>query len=89
MRMTVDDILVNGPPLPMRAAARVHHWAPGPDGQDRYNNRAVLFVSARWGKIRDREDYEDTVRVAAFDRPLGASAPATDVPAASAQPVSP
>ena len=58
----------------MRAAVRVHHWVPGPDGApDRYNNRAVLFVNTAWGKIRAQEDYEDTERVAAFD---AASAPA-------------
>src|SRR4051794_35119478 len=67
MQMVVDDILVNGPPWNTRAAARVHHWIPGPDGRDLYNNRAILFVHARWGKIQAQEDYEDTERVAALD----------------------
>jgi hypothetical protein len=67
MQMQVDDILVNGPPWNMRAAVRVHHWVPGADGQDRYANRAVLFVESRWGKLHFQEDYEDTERVAAFD----------------------
>jgi hypothetical protein len=70
MQMVVDDVLVNGPPWNMRAAARVHHWSPGPDGHDRYSNRAILMVHAVWGKIRDQEDYEDTERVATFDRLL-------------------
>ena len=30
--------------------------------------RAVLAVQTRWGKIVRQEDYEDTERVAAFDR---------------------
>jgi hypothetical protein len=51
----------------MRAAARVHHWVVGDAGQDRYSNRAVLWVYARWGKLIEQEDYEDTERVAAFD----------------------
>jgi len=38
----------------------------GPDGQDRYNNRAVLFVDAAWGRIRTQEDYEDRERAAEF-----------------------
>jgi len=67
IEMVVEDILVNGPPWNTRAAARVHHWVPGRDGDDAYNNRAVLFVEARWGKVRAQEDYEDTARVAAFD----------------------
>ena len=75
MQMAVDDILVNGPPWNTRAAARVHHWVPGPDGHDLYNNRAVLFVHTRWGKILDQEDYEDTERVAAFERADGLPIP--------------
>lgn len=66
MQMVVDDILVNGPPWDLRAAVRVHHWIAA-EGGDRYNNRAVLFVRTRWGRIVEQEDYEDTVRVAAFD----------------------
>jgi ketosteroid isomerase-like protein len=68
IHMVVDDILVNGPPWNTRAAARVHHWVEGPDGRDIYSNRAVLFVTTKWGKIRSQEDYEDTELVAAFDR---------------------
>lgn len=72
IQMVVDDILVNGPPWNTRAAARVHHSINGPDGTDVYANRAVLFVTTRWGKIRCQEDYEDTERVAAYDRVLAA-----------------
>ena len=67
IQMEVDDILVNGPPWNMRAAARVRDWIIDADGNQLYANRAVLFVNARWGKIRAQEDYEDTTRVAAFD----------------------
>jgi ketosteroid isomerase-like protein len=67
IQMAVDDILVNGPPWNTRAAARVRDWILDADGEQIYANRAVLFVNARWGKIRAQEDYEDTTRVAAFD----------------------
>lgn len=67
IHMEVEDILVNGPPWNTRAAVRVHHWIPGPDGDDLYANRAVLMVRTAWGRIRSQEDYEDTERVAAFD----------------------
>jgi ketosteroid isomerase-like protein len=71
LQMAVEDILVNGPPWNMRAAAQVHDWLPagGGDG-DVYNNRAVLWVRVRWGKIVAQEDYEDTERVAALDHHL-------------------
>jgi ketosteroid isomerase-like protein len=68
IQMVVDDILVNGPPWNTRVAIRVHHWVIGADGTDSYTNRAVLFVSTRWGKIKSQEDYEDTERIAAYDR---------------------
>jgi hypothetical protein len=68
--MEVDDILVNGPPWNMRAAIRVHDWAPGETG-DRYNDRAVLLVTATWAKLGTHEDYADTGRAAAFDALLG------------------
>lgn len=68
LQMEVEDILVNGPPWNMRAAAIVHDWIPGTDGRDRYANRAVLVVHSVWGRIRVQEDFEDTERVAALDR---------------------
>jgi ketosteroid isomerase-like protein len=68
IHMEVDDILVNGPPWRTRVAVRVHHWISGTDGTDVYNNRAVLFATAKWGKLVEQEDYEDTERVAAYDR---------------------
>jgi ketosteroid isomerase-like protein len=77
IQMEVEDVLVNGPPWNMRAAVRVHVWSPGESG-DRYNNRAVLFVTATWGKLRTQEDYEDTQRAAAFDVVLNGSKPVTE-----------
>jgi ketosteroid isomerase-like protein len=64
IHLAVDDILVNGPPWNTRVAIRVHEWVEGPDGQDHYSNRAVLFVNTTWGKIRREEDYLDTERIA-------------------------
>ncbi len=67
IQMSVEDILVDGPPWSARAAVRAHVWVPGPDGRDVYDNRAVLMVETRWGRIRRQEDYEDTERAARFD----------------------
>ena len=72
IQMAVEDVLVNGPPWNTRVAVRVHDWIPGPDG-DRYANRAVLMVRARWGRIREQEDYEDTERVTAYERAVAVS----------------
>ena len=77
IQMEVEDVLVNGPPWNMRAAVRVHVWSPGEPG-DRYTNRAVLFVTATWGKLRTQEDYEDTQRAAAFDALLNRPEPVSE-----------
>lgn len=68
IQFEIEDILVNGPPWNTRIALRVHDFVPGPDGgADVYNNRAVLFLEVRWGRVVRWEDYEDTQRVAAWD----------------------
>jgi hypothetical protein len=61
----------------MRAAVRVHVWSAG-ESSDRYNNRAVLFVPASWGKLRTQEDCEDTQRAAAFDALVNGAEPVTE-----------
>ncbi len=69
VQFLVEDILVNGPPWNTRIAVRVQSFIPGRDGgPDEYNNRAVLFMETRWGRLVRWEDYEDTERVAAWDR---------------------
>jgi len=88
LQFEVEDILVNGPPWNTRIALRVNDHIPGPDGaepggadpdhgaSDVYANRAILFLTVRWGRLVRWEDYEDTERVAAWDRQVGASSAA-------------
>ena len=71
IQMVVEDILVNGPPWNARAAVRCHDWIPGEPRP--YENRAVMWVRTRWGRIVEHEDYEDTERTAAFDAVLVSS----------------
>ena len=54
------DIVVNGPPWRMTICVLFTVQAKSPDGAVIYDNRAVLFVRARWGKIVYQEDFEDT-----------------------------
>ena len=50
---------------------RFDDHADGSDGERLYENRTVLVVHTRWGRIVDHEDfYVDTSRFAAFDRRL-------------------
>ena len=69
VQFKIEDILVNGPPWNTRVAVRARSFIPGPTGQpDQYNNRAVLLLEVAWGRLVRWEDYEDTQRVAAWDR---------------------
>ena len=69
IQFEIEDILVNGPPWNTRIALRVHDFIPGiDDAADVYNNRAVLFLELRWGRLIRWEDYEDTERVAGWER---------------------
>src|SRR5690606_16045529 len=62
--LEVEDIPVNGPPWRARVAVRAHDHSP--DGA--YANRVVAWLELRWGRLQRWEDYEDTERVAAWDR---------------------
>jgi ketosteroid isomerase-like protein len=73
LHLEIEDILVNGGPRRTRVAVRAHDHLPGPDG-DEYNNRVVAFLELRWGRLVSWEDYEDTERVAAWDRQREATA---------------
>lgn len=72
INFTIEDILVNGPPWNTRIALRVHDFISGDGAGDDYNNRAVLFLEVRWGRLVRWEDYEDTERVARWDAQKGA-----------------
>jgi ketosteroid isomerase-like protein len=61
------DILVNGPPWGMRVCVLFTDRARGDDGRVIYENRAVLLIKARWGKVVYQEDFLDTQRVELFD----------------------
>ena len=67
LHIDIEDILVNGGPWNLRVAVRGTDHQAGPDG-DEYNNRLVAFLEIRWGRLTRWEDYEDTERVADWDR---------------------
>jgi len=74
IRFAIEDILVNGPPWRTRVAVRAFVFSEGISvAADRYNNRAVAFIELRWGRLVRWEDYEDTERVAEFDRRFGSA----------------
>ncbi|CAA9251814.1 MAG: hypothetical protein AVDCRST_MAG54-2029 [uncultured Actinomycetospora sp.] len=65
------DIAVSGPPWALTIWARFDDHADADDGTRLYENRAVLVLRTRWGRVVDHEDFfTDTGRIAAFDRAL-------------------
>lgn len=79
----VHDILVNGPPWNTRVAVLFSDRAVEA-GQPVYENRAMLYARAKWGKIVFQEDFEDTHRVEAFDEHLRQTNPDPQAGTASA-----
>lgn len=68
IQFEIEDVLVNGPPWDTRVAMRFHDFIAATDGSsDVYNNRAILFLEIRWGRLVRWEDDEDTQRVTQWD----------------------
>jgi ketosteroid isomerase-like protein len=67
----IKQIVVTGPPWALTMLVRFDDHADGPDGTRLYDNRTVLVLRTKWGKIVDHEDfYVDTSAIATFDRTL-------------------
>jgi ketosteroid isomerase-like protein len=67
----IRDLWFGGPPWAMTIVVRFDDHADGPDGTPIYANRTAIVVRTRWGRIVEQQDfYEDTERIAAFDRRL-------------------
>lgn len=67
----IKEIVVAGPPWALTMLVRFDDHADGPDGTRLYENRTVLVLRTKWGKVVDQEDfYVDTHSILAFDRKL-------------------
>lgn len=70
LRFELQDVDVNGWPWNTTVFLRFTDHATDPDGNVVYENRGVIVGKIAWGKIRSYEVFEDTQKVAAFDRYL-------------------
>ena len=67
----IKAIAVSGPPWAMTIWARMDDHADSPDGERLYENRTVIVLQTRWGKVVRQDDfYADTGRIEAFERRL-------------------
>ncbi len=67
----IKQIATTGPPWALTMWVRFDDHADGPDGTRLYENRTVLVLRTKWGKVVDQEDfYVDTANLPVFDRRL-------------------
>ena len=66
------EIVVNGWPWNTTVCVHFTDKATASDGTIVYENSGVIFGKIAWGKIKFQHVYEDTEKVAAFDRYLQA-----------------
>lgn len=75
LRGELGAIFIEGPPWATRIAVEFFDHADDPaTGERIYENRAVLVMRARWGRVVAEEVYEDTQKSAALDEHLAARA---------------
>jgi|FLYL01.1.fsa_nt_gi ketosteroid isomerase-like protein len=70
LQIEPHQIVVSGAPWDMRICLRFTDRAKGADGEVVYQNTGVVYAKSAWGKIRKHELFEDTQKVAEFDRYL-------------------
>jgi ketosteroid isomerase-like protein len=71
IRGDIKGLATSGPPWALTLWVRFDDHADGPDGTRIYENRTVLVLGTRWGKVVEQQDfYVDTDRITAFDREL-------------------
>ena len=81
----LHEIVVNGPPWKTDVVVHFTDDAHAPDGARVYENDALVHLKVRWGKVVEERVYEDTEKVAAFDRYLESREPEAEAaPAAVA-----
>ncbi len=67
----LKGLWIGGAPWALTLVARFDDEASAPDGERLYENRVVMVVRTRWGKIVEHEDfYTDTSRILAFEQAL-------------------
>ncbi len=85
LRGELGAIFVEGPPWATRIAIEFDDHARDAHGTKVYENRALIVLRTRWGRVVHEELFEDTQKVAAFDAHLGITSTHNTTPAA--QPV--
>lgn len=62
-----DEVVLKGFPWNATVCVRGHDHLHAPTGELVYENRFVIWGHMRWGRLRDYEVYEDTIKPRALD----------------------
>ena len=71
-----DEVAVSGWPWNMTVCVRGHDYLHSPEGETVYENRFVIWGRMAWGRLKEYEVYEDTIKPRALDEYLTATEPA-------------
>ena len=71
-----DEVVAKGFPWNMTVCVRGHDYLRSPDGETVYENRFVIWGRMAWGRLKEYEVYEDTIKPRALDEYLTANEPA-------------
>jgi hypothetical protein len=73
LNLTVHEILVSGPPWNTTVCLYLTDDLRDAEGNVVYANRGVIYGKGAWGKMKRYEVFEDTEKVAEFDKYLEAN----------------
>lgn len=76
VKTDVDEVVAGGLPWRMTACVRGTSWRDTSSGERVYENRYVMWIKLRWGRLEEYEVYEDTEKAQALDDYLEANEPA-------------
>jgi ketosteroid isomerase-like protein len=71
-----DEVVVKGFPWKTTICVRGHDYLSSPSGETVYENRFVIWGRMAWGKLKEYEVYEDTIKPRAVDEYIAANEPA-------------
>ncbi len=71
-----DEVVAKGFPWNTTVCVRGHNYLRSPEGETVYDNRFVIWGRMAWGRLKEYEVYEDTIKPKALDEYLRANEPA-------------
>src|SRR5205085_6618871 len=68
-----DEVVAVGFPWNTTVCIRGHDYVKSPEGAVVYENRFVIWAKMKWGRVKDYEVYEDTIKPRALDQWVAAN----------------